>query len=91
MEDHRNGACEEVTMRHCTFTTACREFFGLKHGQTSEDFATEIRQLMKKEVADFIVMFRTVGYDVVLDSQMMTNRPKGPVGNRIGEEVLFRS
>lgn len=50
-------------LKHCTFIMACREFFGLKTGQTLQEFAAEVRALEPKDRADMIEMFRSVGYD----------------------------
>lgn len=52
-----------MELKNCTFMMACREFFGLKHGQTLAEFASEIRALTPVDKADLIDMFRTVGYD----------------------------
>lgn len=50
-------------LKHVTFIMACREFFGLLPGQTLQDFAKEIRALSEAERANFIEMFRSVGFD----------------------------
>ena len=50
-------------MKNCTFIVACREFFGLKTGQTLQEFAAEIRQLTPGDKAELVELFKTVGYD----------------------------
>jgi len=50
-------------MKSTTFIGACRQFFGLKPGQTLKDFADEIKTLTPQDKLDLIAMFRTVGYD----------------------------
>jgi hypothetical protein len=50
-------------MKHVTFIMACREFFGIKTGQTLQDFAAEVRSLTQEDKAYFIELFKTVGYD----------------------------
>jgi hypothetical protein len=50
-------------MKHCSFIQACREFFGLKDGQTLKEFVDEIRQLSVDDKAELILLFRNVGYD----------------------------
>lgn len=50
-------------MKHCTFVMACREFFGLKDGQTLQQFAAELKELSQTDRKEFVEMFRSVGYD----------------------------
>lgn len=52
-------------MKECTFIVACREFFGMKPGQTLQDFAKEIRELTPDDRKEFQEMFLSVGYKVV--------------------------
>lgn len=50
-------------MKVCTFIVACREFFGLKPGQTLQEFAAEIRQLTPTDKSELTELFKSVGYD----------------------------
>jgi hypothetical protein len=52
-----------MDLKHVTFILACREFFGLKPNQSLQEFAQEIRMLTPDDRAQFIEMFKTVGYD----------------------------
>jgi hypothetical protein len=52
-----------MDLKYTTFIMACREFFGNKPGQTLQEFAAEVRALTPEDRAEFIAMFRTVGYD----------------------------
>lgn len=53
----------EETLRHCTFIVACREYFGIRQGQTLQQFAAEIRELTTEDKASLTQMFRSVGLD----------------------------
>jgi len=55
-------------MEHLTFISACRKFFGIKDGQTLQQFAAEIRELTPQYKADLIAMFRTVDIDATKQS-----------------------
>lgn len=46
-----------------TFVMACRKFFGLKLGQTLQEFAAELRALTPDDKNDLIAMFKDVGID----------------------------
>jgi hypothetical protein len=52
-----------MELKHCTFIMACREFFGMKPGQSLQEFAKEVRELSLEERASYIEMLKTVGYD----------------------------
>jgi len=53
----------EQILKQVTFIMACRDFFGMKQGQTLQEFATEVKQLTPEDRKDMIEMFKTVGYD----------------------------
>lgn len=58
-------------LKQTTFIGAVREFFGQNRGemkQTLQEFAEEVRQLNEKERAEFVDMFRTVGFDATKTS-----------------------
>lgn len=46
-----------------TFVMACRTFFGVKPGQSLQEFVVELRELTPGDKADFIAMFATIGVD----------------------------
>lgn len=55
-------------LKPMTFVAACRNFFGLKQGQTLQEFAAEIRALTPGDKLDLVAMFRTVGIDATKTS-----------------------
>lgn len=50
-------------LKHTSFVGACREFFGIKSGQTLQEFAAELRQLTPEDKAEMVQLFRQVGLD----------------------------
>ena len=44
-----------------SFIVQCKEFFGLKDGQTLAEFATEVRQLTAEDKAEFVAAFNAMG------------------------------
>lgn len=56
-----------MIMEHkkCTFVVACRDYFGLLHGQTLKDFSAELKALTPKDRQELCAMFPTVGYDIL--------------------------
>lgn len=55
-------------MEQMTFISACRKFFGIKDGQTLQQFASEIKELTAQDKLDLIEMFKTVGIDATKTS-----------------------
>ena len=49
------------TLKNCTFIMACREFFGLKSGQTLQDFAKEVRDMPTKDRQDLSRCLKRLG------------------------------
>ena len=52
-------------MKPMTFMQACKDFFGLKPGQTLSDFAREMRELTDADKAEISALFPSVGYGIV--------------------------
>jgi hypothetical protein len=52
-----------MELKHTSFIAACREFFGMKFGQTLQEFAKEVKELTPEDRVEMIALFRTVGYD----------------------------
>lgn len=47
-----------------TFIAACRQFFGMKPGQSLTDFGKEIRELPQKDREEIAAELRKAGLDV---------------------------
>ncbi len=54
-------------MKKMGFVSACKEFFGLKEGQTLTQFAAELKALTPKDKAELSAMFTAVGYEITTD------------------------
>lgn len=52
-------------MKKLTFMAACKDYFGLKEGQTSLQFAHEIKQLTEQDRAEIKEGLEGVGYEIV--------------------------
>lgn len=48
-------------MKEVSFLIACREFFGLKPGQSNIEFAREVRGLDEKDKAEIASEFERLG------------------------------
>lgn len=48
------------------FVKACRDFFGLKPGETLAEFAAELKALTDKDKQDLVAEFKRIGWDVEL-------------------------
>lgn len=57
-------------MKKMGFVSACKEYFGLKEGQTLTQFAQELKALTAKDKADLSAMFATVGYEISADQAL---------------------
>jgi hypothetical protein len=51
-------------MKRMSFVAACKDFFGIKPGQSSVEFMKEIKELSPKDRTDLIAMFPSVGYEI---------------------------
>ena len=56
---------QQQTLKEATFIGACRQFFGLKQGQTLKEFGDEIKCLSDKDRTDLTDMFTFVGFKIV--------------------------
>lgn len=52
-------------MKSMTFVAACKDFFGMKQGQTATDFMKEIRELTPEDRTYLTALFPSVGYEIV--------------------------
>lgn len=52
-------------MEQMSFTRACLTYFGRKAGQTTSEFAAELKALTDKDRADLSGYFRVVGVEIV--------------------------
>lgn len=51
-------------MKSMTWAGACKNFFGLKPGQTLQEFGAEIKALTPGDKAEMISLFKTVDITV---------------------------
>lgn len=52
-------------MEKVSFAKACKEYFGMKPGQTLSDFLAELKELTEKDREELKAMFPSVGYEIV--------------------------
>ena len=48
-----------------TFMAACKDFFGLREGQTSLEFGKEIKALTPEDRAEIVAGLETNGYKIL--------------------------
>jgi hypothetical protein len=48
-----------------TFMAACRDFFGLKDGQTAMEFGKELKQLTDKDREEIKAGLAAIGYEII--------------------------
>ena len=51
-------------MKTLSFPMAMKDFFGLKSGQTTMDFITELKELTEDDKAEFRALLPSVGYKI---------------------------
>ena len=51
-------------MKKMSFLMACKDFFGLKDGQTLTEFGQEVKKLTDADRNDLISEFAKVGYEI---------------------------
>lgn len=51
--------------KRMTFMAACKDFFGLKHGQTALDFGKEIKALTDADKAEIKAGLEQSGYEIL--------------------------
>jgi hypothetical protein len=54
-----------MEMKKFTFMAACRDFFGLHHGQTAMEFGKELKQLTEADRAEIKAGLQQNGYEIV--------------------------
>ena len=54
-----------TTAKKLTFMAACRDFFGLKEGQTAMEFGKELKELSEKDRAEIKEGLSKLGYEIV--------------------------
>jgi hypothetical protein len=52
-------------MKKLTFMAACRDFFGVKEGQTAMDFGKELKQLNEADRAEIKAGLEKIGYEII--------------------------
>jgi hypothetical protein len=52
-----------------TLMLTCKEYFGLKPGQSLNQFGEEMKQLTPQDKADLIELFKVVGIEVLTDNK----------------------
>lgn len=53
------------TAKQMTFMAACKDFFGLREGQTSLEFGKEIKALTPADRAEIVAGLETNGYKIL--------------------------
>lgn len=54
-----------MEIKKLTFMAACRDFFGLKEGQTAMDFGKELKALTEKDRDEIKVGLAKLGYEII--------------------------
>jgi hypothetical protein len=52
-------------MKKLTFMAACRDFFGVREGQTAVDFGKELKQLTEADRAEIKAGLQQNGYEII--------------------------
>ena len=52
-------------MKQMTFVAAMRDFFGMKPGETLQEFMQEMKALTQEDREDFRIMLGQVGYTII--------------------------
>lgn len=50
--------------KYMSFIAACKDYFGMKEGQTLSDFMTEIKALTTQDREDLKKEFARIGYQI---------------------------
>ncbi len=56
-------------MQQKSFAVACKEFFGMRPGQTLADLMAELKSLTEKDRAELTEMFKSVDVEIVQSKQ----------------------
>lgn len=54
-----------MEIKKLTFMSACRDFFGLKDGQTAMEFGKELKALTEQDRAEIKDGLQRLGYEIV--------------------------
>lgn len=54
-----------MEMKKLTFMASCRDFFGLKEGQTAMEFGKELKELTETDRAEIKVGLQKLGYEII--------------------------
>lgn len=54
-------------MKEMKFASACKDFFGLKQGDTLKEFAAELKSLTEKDRAEIKAELEKNGYKIIAD------------------------
>lgn len=54
-----------MNLKKLTFMSACKDFFGLKEGQTSIEFGKELKQLTTEDRAEIKAGLEQNGYEII--------------------------
>jgi hypothetical protein len=54
-----------MEMKKLTFMAACRDFFGLKTGQSAMDFGRELKELTEGDRAEIKAGLEANGYEIM--------------------------
>lgn len=57
-----------MEIKKLTFMAACRDFFGLKEGQSAMDFGKELKELNDADRAEIKAGLEKIGYEIVAAS-----------------------
>lgn len=55
----------KVEMKKMTFMASCRDFFGLKEGQTAMEFGKELKELTDKDRSEIKEGLQKLGYEII--------------------------
>ena len=59
-------------LKKMSFMAACRDFFGLKEGQTAMDFGKELKELTEADRSEIKAGLSQLGYEIVAASSVKT-------------------
>ena len=57
-------------LKKMTFMAACRDFFGLKEGQTAMEFGKELKELTEADRAEIKTGLGKLGYEIIAASSV---------------------
>lgn len=51
-------------MKQMSFMAACKDYFGMRQGQTLSEFLAEVKALTMADREELKVLFKSVGYEI---------------------------